>query len=216
MEINKFKQYEEEAYKTVYAEPEETFHRKLIPKMVADFIPQFNLKHDDVVFDIGCGPGVFLQEMKDLHYTNVTGFTLSKEDYEICISKGLNCKMESMSDIDYEDGTVDFIWCRHSLEHSPYPLFTLFEFNRLMREGGKAYIEVPAPDCDRPHESNPNHYSILGNAMWSNLFIKAGFKILFANYFEFTINDSASNKEAKEKYIIYGIEKCTQLFPNMN
>lgn len=214
MDNNKFKQYEDAAYKTVYAEPEETFHRKLIPKMVTDYIKQFNLKTDSVILDIGCGPGLFLKEMKDLHYTNVTGITLSKEDYDICIEKGFQCEYGEMSDINREDNTIDFIWCRHALEHSPYPLFTLFEFNRLLKNGGQVYIEVPAPDCTRPHEQNDNHFSILGNAMWNSLFIKAGFKIMFGNYFEFDI--SMDDQSAKEKYIIYGLEKCTRLFPNMN
>ena len=214
MDNNKFKQYEDAAYKTVYAEPEETFHRKLIPKMVTDYIKEFNLKNDSVILDIGCGPGLFLKEMKDLHYTNVTGITLSKEDYDICIEKGFQCEYGEMSDINREDNTIDFIWCRHALEHSPYPLFTLFEFNRLLKNGGQVYIEVPAPDCARPHEQNDNHFSILGNAMWNSLFIKAGFKITLANYFEFDI--SMDDQSAKEKYIIYGLEKCTRLFPNMN
>ena len=215
MEMDKLNMFEKKAYETVYAEPEETFHRKLIPKCIADFLPQFNLNLDDFILDIGCGPGVFLQEMKDLHYTHVAGITLSKEDHDICIKKGLVAKMSSMSDIDLDDGVVDFIWCRHAIEHSPYPLFTLFEFNRLLKDGGKAYIEVPAPDNDRPHETNPNHFSILGNAMWNNLFIKAGFKIMFANYFEFDLSmDNAT--QCKEKYIIYGIEKCNKLFPSLN
>ena len=214
MDNNKFKQYEDAAYKTVYAEPEETFHRKLIPKMVTDYIKQFNLKSDSVILDIGCGPGLFLKEMKDLHYTNVTGITLSKEDYDICIEKGFQCEYGEMSDINREDNTIDFIWCRHALEHSPYPLFTLFEFNRLLKNGRQVYIEVPAPDCARPHEQNDNHFSILGNAMWNSLFIKAGFKITLANYFEFDI--SMDDQSAKEKYIIYGLEKCNKLFPSMN
>jgi len=100
MEMDKLNMFEKKAYETIYAEPEETFHRKFIPKVVADFIPQFNLNKDDFILDIGCGPGVFLQEMKDLHYTHVAGITLSKEDHDICIKKGLVARMSSMSDID--------------------------------------------------------------------------------------------------------------------
>lgn len=212
METDKLNMFEQKAYESVYAEPEETFHRKLIPKCIADFIPMFELNKNDFILDMGCGPGVFLQEMKDLHYTNVAGITLSQEDIDICVKKSLIARRGSISDVDLDDGVVDFIWCRHALEHSPYPLFTLFEFNRLLKEGGRAYIEVPAPDGGRPHEANPNHFSILGNAMWSNLFIKAGFKIMFAHYLDMTI--TVDEKEVPERYIIYGIEKCNKLFPN--
>jgi SAM-dependent methyltransferase len=210
MEIAKFLHYEEKAYQTVYAEPEESFHKTLIPRMVKDFIPQFNLKQDDIILDIGCGPGLFIKEMNQLNYTSVIGVTLSNEDFKICQDKNFKVIKSSMSDLDFKDDSVDFIWCRHALEHSPYPLFTLYEFNRVLKETGKVYIEVPAPDCVRGHEANPNHYSILGHTMWIHLFIKANFKILFANFFEFNISETNNNKteEKLEKYIIYGIEKC--------
>lgn len=214
MEASKFNQYEQKANETIYAEPEDTFHRKMIPQMVASFIPQFELKENDLILDIGCGPGIFLQEMKDLHYKSVIGVTLSNEDIDICEKKNLKVVRSSMSDLAFDDNSVDFIWCRHALEHSPYPLFTLFEFNRVLKNGGKAYIEVPMPDSVRPHEQNPNHYSILGNNMWNSLFIKAGFKILFNNYLD--LNLTIDGKEVPERYIIYGIEKCDKLFQSKN
>ena len=213
MEHNKFERFEKKAKETIYAEPEETFHRKLIPQMVAKFMPEFTVNFDDFVLDIGCGPGIFLNEMRDLHYEHVVGITMSDEDIAICEGKGLTVMKGEMSDIDIQDGAVDFIWCRHALEHSAYPLFTLFEFNRVLKNGGQAYIEVPAPDCQRPHETNENHYSILGNNMWNALFVKAGFKIMFNNYLD--INLDIDGKQIPERYIIYGIEKCNRLFPSM-
>lgn len=211
MDMSKFKMFEEQAEKTIYAEPELTFHRKLIPQMVMQFLPAFNLNLDDKILDVGCGPGVFLQEMKDLHYTDVTGVTLSNEDYDICIDKGLSCKFNNLSDIDEPSGSIDFIWCRHSFEHSPYPLFTLFEFNRLLKDGGKMYVEVPAPDSDRLHEYNDNHFSVLGGNMLNALFAKAGFKILFSHALHFDI--TVELVPARETYFVYGVEKCTKLFP---
>ena len=214
MEFNKFDRFNKKANETVYAEPEETFHRKLIPQMITRFMPEFTVSHDDFILDIGCGPGVFLNEMKELHYEHVVGITMSDEDIAICEEKGLVAMKGEMSDIDIQDGAVDFIWCRHALEHSAYPLFTLFEFNRVLKNGGQAYIEVPAPDSARPHESNPNHYSILGNTMWNALFSKAGFKIMFNNYID--MNLSIDGTDIPERYIIYGIEKCNRLFPSTN
>ena len=48
MEMDKLNMFEKKAYETIYAEPEETFHRKFIPKVVADFIPQFNLLNKNI------------------------------------------------------------------------------------------------------------------------------------------------------------------------
>ena len=86
----------------------------------------------------------------------------------------------SMTDLPIADASIDFIWCRHALEHSPYPLFTLFEFHRVLKPNGQVFIEVPAPGNERAyiHEFNPNHYSILGDRMWQGLFIKANFELV--------------------------------------
>jgi SAM-dependent methyltransferase len=77
----------------------------------------------------------------------------------------------------YYDESVDFLFCRHSLEHSPYPIFTLMEYNRVLKQNGKLYIEMPAPDCPRAHEWNLNHYSILGRTQLAALLDRTGFGV---------------------------------------
>jgi hypothetical protein len=63
------------------------------------------------------------------------------------------------------------------LEHSIAPLFTLTEYRRLLKPAGVAYVEVPAPDTAAHHETNPNHYSVLPQSMWRQLFGRAGFAV---------------------------------------
>jgi SAM-dependent methyltransferase len=77
----------------------------------------------------------------------------------------------------YDDESVDFIFLRHALEHSPYPIISLMEYNRVLKQGSKIYIEVPAPDCERKHEYNLNHYSILGGAQLTALLDRTGFTV---------------------------------------
>jgi predicted SAM-dependent methyltransferase len=113
-----------------------------------------------------------------------------------------------MSFIPQKDGwydeSVDFIFCRHALEHSPYPIFTLMEYNRLLKEKGKIYIEVPAPNCERPHEYNLNHYSILGERQLAALLQRTGFDTPIFNNFEFDIGgtheDTGEEFKAKEHF----------------
>jgi ubiquinone/menaquinone biosynthesis C-methylase UbiE len=207
MQIEKFNRFNAMALASVYSEQEENnFHTQLIPQMVDKYVPLMELKKDAAILDVGCGYGTFQTKMAEMGYTNTIGITLSDEDYKASESKGMTVIKSDFSDVpSVQDESVDMIWCRHALEHSPYPLFTLYEFNRLLKVGGKVYVEVPAPDCKRQHESNPNHYSILGLTMWMFLFARAGFDALMVDKFQLTLK--ADGQDIPEEYLIFLLEK---------
>ena len=129
--------------------------------------------------------------MKKREYTDLTGVTLSIEDIKICENKGHTIKQFDLSFLPQREGyyeeSVDFIFLRHALEHSPYPIFSLIEYNRILKQHGKIYIEVPQPNCDRKHEENLNHYSILGQNQLAALITRTGFNIDRFENFEFDI-----------------------------
>ena len=145
MNYKKFKLFEKRSQDTVYSEMSGSFHDDIIPDLVQRLLPEFKLDPTCKMLDIGCGPGVFIKSVKELGYNNVTGVTLSAEDVDACVSQGFTAISASMTDLPIKDASIDFIWCRHALEHSPYPLFTLFEFQRVLAPGGQVFIEVPAP-----------------------------------------------------------------------
>jgi len=207
MDYKKFKAFEKRALDTVYSEAVGGFHDDIIPDISQRFLSEFNLDPKCKILDIGCGPGVFIKSAAALGYNNVTGVTLSTEDVGACVSQGFDAIHASMTDLPLEDATVDFIWCRHALEHSPYPLFTLFEFHRVLRPGGQMYIEVPAPGNERVnmHEFNPNHYSILGDRMWQGLFQKSGFE-LFQNWV-YDIDLQFNHKNVNEKSLMFALRR---------
>jgi SAM-dependent methyltransferase len=207
MDYEKFKAFEKRALDTVYSEAVGGFHDDIIPEISQRFVPEFNLDPKCKILDIGCGPGVFLKAAQALGYHNVTGVTLSTQDVDTCVLQGFDVIHASMTDLPLEDATVDFIWCRHALEHSPYPLFTLFEFYRVLRPGGQMFIEVPAPGNERVHmhEFNPNHYSILGDRMWQGLFQKSGFE-LFQDWV-YSINLSLDHKIVNEKSLMFALRR---------
>jgi cyclopropane fatty-acyl-phospholipid synthase-like methyltransferase len=212
LDLVKIKLYNEWLYAAhIYAEGDSGMHKELTTKVVEQFIDPLNLPKDNVILDLGCGPGYFLDEMKKREYTNLVGVTLSAEDIELCTKKGHTIKMYDLSFLPQKDGyydeSVDFIFLRHALEHSPYPIFSLAEYNRVLKQGGKIYIEVPAPDCDRKHEFNLNHYSILGQTQLSALLIRTGFKIDVFQAIEFGLsmpnlgtNEDGTPKTIKERF----------------
>ena len=206
----KFERYNAYAKSTVYSEPEAgNFHNDLIRRAVAEiFLPQ-KVPMNAVVLDAGCGPGVFMDALSDSGYISVHGVTLSADDLEICRDKGHAVAEADISDLFDADASVDFIWCRHAIEHSPFPFFTLLEFNRVLRVGGRAYIEVPAPALVRRHEDNPNHYSILGREMWQALFVRAGFQIIGSYELSFDLN--YADGAVREVFHSWTVEKCASI-----
>ena len=209
LDLVKIKFYNEWLYTAhIYDEGESTFHKQLTSKVVVDYIDPIELKKDAHILDLGCGPGYFLDEMKERGYTNLVGVTLSPNDVELCKNKGHTIKEYDLSFLPQKDGyydeSVDFIFLRHALEHSPYPIFSLMEYNRILKQGSKIYIEVPAPDSERKHEYNLNHYSIFGPAQLAALLDRTGFAVDTFNTMDFTLNigkdEEDKDIEVPEKY----------------
>lgn len=191
----------------VYDEGESPFHKDITGKVVEQYVDPLNLPKDATILDLGCGPGYFLDEMKSRGYTNTVGVTLSKNDIALCENKGHTIKQYDLSFLPQKDGyhdeSVDFIFLRHALEHSPFPIISLMEYNRILKQFGKIYIEVPQPDCDRHHEYNLNHYSILGSNQLAALLQRTGFNIDKFENLEFMLNvpdEQNQEKQVKEKY----------------
>lgn len=217
LDLIKLKFYNEWLYTAhIYDEGDSQMHEKLTTQVVEKYIDPLNIAKDAKILDLGCGPGYFLDEMKKREYIDVTGVTLSPGDINICKNKGHIVKEYDLSFIPQKDGyfdeSVDFIFLRHALEHSPYPIFSLMEYNRILKQGGRIYIEVPAPDCDRKHEWNLNHYSILGEQQLAALLVRCGFDInLFENLqFELGGINPDTNEEFKAVEKFYCIVATKQ------
>lgn len=201
LDLVKLKFYNEWLYTAhIYDEGNSSFHDKLTKQVIETYVDPLELPKDAKILDMGCGPGYFLDHMRERGYTDLTGVTISPGDIKICEDKGHKIAKYDLSFLPQKDGyydeSIDFIFLRHALEHSPYPIFTLMEYNRVLKQGSKMYIEMPAPDCERKHEYNPNHYSIFGANQLAALLTRTGFKIETFNNFEF---DLAFDQEEGEQ-----------------
>jgi SAM-dependent methyltransferase len=137
------------------------------------------------VLDVGCGQGLALAAFREagLH---AVGTTLG-EDYAVCRARGFEVYEMDQNFMTFADGLFDFLWCRHVLEHSIAPAFTLSEYRRILRAGGHAYVEVPAPDTSAHHETNVNHYSVLPHSAWIALFARAGLAVDISRPIDLTV-----------------------------
>lgn len=198
----KLKFYYDHVLGQVYAEGHAPFHQSITKDVVAKFIDPLNIPKDANILDLGCGPGYFLDEMTARGYTNLTGIGLSDEDLAICSNNGHQVRKSDMNFLDDRDESVDLLFCRHSLEHSPFPYITLLEYNRILKNNGKLYVEVPEPNCDVAHEENKNHYSIMGRKMWLSLLQRTGFDVSWAEY-GFPVDFTDERGSVNEKYYIF-------------
>ena len=216
LDLIKLRLYNEWLYTAhIYDEGTSPMHERLTEDLVQKYIDPLNIPKNAKILDLGCGPGHFLDSMKKREYTDVTGVTLSPGDIEICESKGHTVKPYDLSFLPQKDGfydeSVDFIYLRHALEHSPYPIFSLMEYNRVLKQFGKIYIEVPAPDCERKHEWNLNHYSILGEQQLAALLVRTGFNIDNFEKLEFDVGGVDNDgKEFTAKEVFYCIVATKQ------
>jgi len=212
LDLVKLKFFNEWLYTShLYDEVDVDFQRTIVDQVVKDYVDPIKLKKNARILDIGCDTGYFLDVMKKKKYTNVTGITLSENNAKDIRARGLDVKEYDPCFLPQSDGftdeSVDFIFLRHTLQHSPYPIFNLIEYNRLLKQGAKMYIEVPAPDCDRKHEYNNNHYSIMGVRQLDALLQRTGFKLDRFNdmEFELSVTDRDTNQESKIKEHYYAI-----------
>lgn len=104
---------------------------------------------DGRVLDVGCGKGSFLRAFARLHPSwRCVGVEPSREEAELARQNGGIEVIEGMfGSVPLEADSFDLIAIMHVLEHVSRPVETLRELHRLLRPGGRVFIEVPNP-CD--------------------------------------------------------------------
>ncbi|MEO5330570.1 MAG: class I SAM-dependent methyltransferase [Magnetococcus sp. YQC-5] len=171
-----------DVYPEVPSEPHLSITRSTIQALFKNGIIRPGMR----VLDVGCGQGLALELFQE-NGLDAMGITLGA-DYDVCISKGFQVMQTDQNFMAFEDNTFDFLWCRHVLEHSVMPFFTLTEYGRVTKPKGLVYVEIPAPDTSAHHEMNQNHYSVLPFSLWEKLFAISGFAILDHFVLDFTAN----------------------------
>lgn len=160
-----------------YPEAPSFIHSDITGKVLDILLPKYQINQNARILDIGCGQGPALDILRSKGYFSTVGITLNNEDVRICCEKSHDVRKMDQSFLEFPDHSFDFVWARHVIEHSIFPYFTLSEFARVLAPGGALYLEVPAPETSCHHETNPNHYSVLGRGSWISLLGRCGFTV---------------------------------------
>jgi ubiquinone/menaquinone biosynthesis C-methylase UbiE len=179
-------------------------------QVVEQFIKPLKLKKTAKILDIGSGVGYFLDTMKDLGYKNLTGVSWTEGDLKALKDKKHNIIKGDINFIKDDDNKYDFIFCRHALEHSPFPMFALIEYNRLLKKGGQLYVEMPAPSNARRYENWDTHYSVFNDVMLQSLVVRAGFDIEWYRNASIPVTHNETGKTTQDTYnCVLGKKKAT-------
>ena len=163
--------YINKLYSDIYPQPEDIGHTRLAQKVIDHWCSRMTTCHS--VLDVGCGTG-FCQPMFERWNIGYTGVALGED---VVIAQGLNRNVAKMdfSFLDYDDNSFDWIFSRHSLEHSPMPLLTLMEWKRVAKNW--LGIVLPAPEWYT--FAGLNHYSVMNMAQIRNLLDVAGWNVMW-------------------------------------
>ena len=196
----KLKAYYDHALATIKDEGSDPVVSEVTKKVIDSFIVPLELDKDSKILDIGSGVGYFSDHMKQLGYTDITSTTLTNGDAKALEQKGHQYIKTDINFIKQPDASYDFIFCRHALEHSPFPYFALLEYNRLLKESGTLYVEMPRPDGTKGVETYPEHYSVMGEIQLQSLVDRAGFDIEWYRNAQIPIVNKDTLKTSTETY----------------
>jgi SAM-dependent methyltransferase len=181
------REYIQRSSVTAYSEPLTELHSNLTADMIGWTMDRVSIPQGAAILDIGSGGGEALRIFKDRGYHPV-GLNLLLEDVRVVLDRGLDCLQGDMHDIVEicQGRKYSLVWLRHAAEHSPAPGFLLDQIAQITEDRGYLYVEVPGSEVDAKHETNPNHWSVMGRKMWAVLIERAGFKLIDSATMQFS------------------------------
>lgn len=176
----------------IYPQPQDPGHTAWAVESIRAFMENSEgVKH---VLDAGCGEG-FCQDIFETYGATYVGICLG-EDYLVALEKERSVWRKDFSFTNFDEDSFDFVYSRHSLEHSPMPLLTLMEWHRITEK----YVAIVVPSPEHWQYVGRNHYYVLHDPQWRNLFDVAGFDVTYFNIKRQNMTTEPTNPEVEIEY----------------
>lgn len=187
--------YLDKLVQEVYPQPQDPGHTAWANESVEAFIHFTGELNGMSVLDLGCGEA-FLQDTFERFGYDYEGVCLG-EDFKVALSNNRTVHEVDFSFLHWwANESVDFLYSRHSLEHSPMPLLTLMEWHRV----SKRYLGVVVPSPVHWTYVGRNHYYVLNDPQWRNLFDVAGFDVIYSHVKTHNMSPDPSGTEVEIEY----------------
>jgi 2-polyprenyl-3-methyl-5-hydroxy-6-metoxy-1,4-benzoquinol methylase len=103
-------------------------------------------RHGARLLDIGCGNGGFLRLAAQLGYS-ATGMEIDPSAIQAARSQGFDVVEGKLPDSGLESGQYEQVTLSHVLEHLHDPAAALYEIFRLLKSGGRLWLQFPNIDA---------------------------------------------------------------------
>ena len=139
-----------EAYKVDYhgyATPED---KGIFYKALFNIVEALNMKElktfinqESKVLDVGCSIGLFLEKLRKLGVTQLTGIDFSPLAIAGLVERGMKGYQGTFLDFEAPDNSFDLIAMNNYLEHTLNPVEELKKAIKLLKPGGRIIGELP-------------------------------------------------------------------------
>lgn len=175
-DYSNFDRYLNVLMEDIYNQPPDEGHTSMALDIIQNWVS--HLIGCSSVLDVGCGELAPQAEFEKLGI-QYTGIAIG-HDVMVAQAAGKNVHEMDMTFTSYIDEQFDLIYARHTLEHSPMPLLTLMEWNRI----GKNWLCVVLPNALYYGWSGRNHYSVMHPNQVEFLLERAGWHIIWSDFGE--------------------------------
>lgn len=123
------------------------------------FIKYLSPREYPNILDLGAGAGIDMNLLSQKGYF-VTGVGFGEKNCNYAKEKfGITIYQMDMHDLSFPDNTFDGVLSIQTFEHSLSPLIVASEISRVLRVGGRVFIDTPDPDDEAMWSSH--HPSLL-------------------------------------------------------
>ena len=168
---------------------------------------------DSRILEVGCGSGHLLKILQERGFPNVQGSDPSPACARAAQGIGVRAVSETVFTATLPDDPYDFLILVGVMEHIRDLDRTVAQFHRLVRDGGRVYLEVPDasrldPNLDAPfQEFSVEHINFFSPGSLNNLMQSRRFR---------TLNSGRARRAQNEAVCLttYGVyEKCARSVP---
>lgn len=150
-------------------------NQREISKLLLDWVStHFKIKGRFV--DVGCADGWTIKYLNEKFGVRGVGITCDSVDIKECKKHGIKAYLGLARDMNLVDESLDFVYCRHTLEHSDAPLLALQEFKRVLKKGG--YVILSVPEFCLKYLHAQSHKYILPFESWVKIIDVSGLNIV--------------------------------------